>query len=157
MLYAQRRGALKYTYGIVDEDSKLIAFWNPKAFQNGGEFELLGTRYTVQTAGWAQQRATLIAGDGTVLAEADGVGRKRWTVRAGDEEHHFERASIWRADQALVNPGRQRIGLIRRVGFWGQRAQADLPGLPQPIAVFALVLALLLWERDDGAAAAAAT
>lgn len=154
MLYAQRRGAFDNSHGIVDESGKLIAFWNPKTFRQAGEFELLGARYTVQTAGWAYQRASLLGSDGAVLAEADGVGRKRWTVLAGGTTHDFERTSIWRADQALVNAGQQRIGLIRRAGFWGQRAEADLPGLPLPVAVFALILVLMLWERNDSAAAA---
>lgn len=152
MLYAQRRGAFDNSHGIVDETGKLIAFWNPKTWRQAGEFELLGARYTVQTAGWAAQRASLIGSDGAVLAEADGVGKKRWTVRAGDAIHDFERTSIWRADQTLVNAGRQQIGLIRRVGFWGQRAEADLPGLPLPVAVFALIVVLMLWERNDAAA-----
>jgi hypothetical protein len=154
MLYAQRRGSLKYEYGIVDETGKLLTMWIQKALQQAGEFELDGARYTVRTAGWTQRQASLITADGTVLAEADGVGRKRWTVQAGGVVHNFERASILRSDQALVNAGQQQIGLIRRAGFWGQRAQADLPGLPLPVAVFALVVTLMLWERNDSAAAA---
>ncbi len=39
------------------------------------------------------------------------------------------------------------MGYVRRTDFWRNEAEADLPGLPLPIQVFALVVVLTMWAR----------
>jgi hypothetical protein len=41
---------------------------------------------------------------------------------------------------------------VRRTGSWRTGAEADLPDLPLPEAVFTFAVALLAWQRDDAAA-----
>ena len=156
MLHARRGGAFKRTYEITDDTGKQVAVWNPRTWRQAGRVELAGGGYEVETSGWTNRRATLIGADGAVLATADGVGRKRWVVQTPEATYEFERVSAWRADQALLHAG-QRVGILRRTGFWGNRAEADLPGLPLPVALFAFAVTLLLWERNDTAAATAAS
>jgi hypothetical protein len=108
----------------------------------------------VRSSGVTQRRAELVDQAGRQVATADGVGRRNWTISTDRGELAFRRASVWRADQVLELGG-QPVGSIRRLGFWGTRAEADLPGLALPLAVFALVVVLMLWERNAAAASAA--
>jgi hypothetical protein len=154
MIRAQRRGAFKHSYEITGDDGREITTWNPSGWRSKGEFALGGTGYAVRASGWVQQRAELVDEAGRQVAGADGVGRKQWTITTDRGVWEFRRASMWRPDQVLEVDGRP-VGSIRRVGFWGARAEADLPGLPPEVAVFALVVVLMLWERNDTAAASA--
>jgi hypothetical protein len=156
MLLAQRRGAFKHSYEITGDDGAPITTFHPSGWRSKGEFDLGGTGYSVRSSGWTQQRAELVDRDGRQVATADRVGRKNWTISTDRGELAFRRASVWRADQVLELGG-EPVGSIRRVGFWGSRAEADLPGLSLPLAVFALVVVLMLWERNDTAAASAAS
>lgn len=156
MLHARKQGAFKRAYDITTAAGTPVATWSKSTWQNNGEFELDGARYGVRTSGWIQQRAELVEGQGREVAAADQVGRKRWTITTGRREYTFRRASAWRADQVLEVDGEQ-VGTIRRTGRWTTGAEADLPGLPPPVAVFALVVVLMMWQRNDTAAASAAT
>jgi hypothetical protein len=82
--------------------------------------------------------------DGTPVATADLVGRKRWTVEAGNHRYEFQRASIWRREQEL-RPGGERVGSVRRPSLWRTDVVADLPGLPLPVQIFALAVILTGW------------
>jgi hypothetical protein len=156
MLHARREGAFKHTYDITGADGTLITTWNPSTWRSKGEFTLDGTQYAVHATGWTQQRAELVDGSGRQVAVADRVGRKHWTISTDRGEFTFRRPSVWRGDQVLEVDGEQ-VGSIRRLGFWRTTAEADLPGLPPPVEVFALVVVLMLWERNDTAAATAAS
>jgi hypothetical protein len=156
MLQAQRRGAFKHSYEITGDDGALITTFHPSGWRSKGEFDLGGTGYAVRSSGWTQQRAELVDQAGRQVATADRVGRKDWTISTDRGELAFRRTSMWRGDH-LLELGGQQVGSIRRLGFWGSRAEADLPGLPLPLAVFALVVVLMLWERNDTAAASASS
>jgi hypothetical protein len=153
MLHARREGAFKHSYDITGDDGTLITTWNPSTWRSKGEFVLDGTSYAVRSSGWAQQRVELLDRSGRQIADADRVGRKQWTISTDQGELTFRRASVWRGDQVL-EVGGEPAGSIRRLGFWRTTAEADLPGLPPPVEVFALVVVLMMWERGDAAAAA---
>ena len=46
---------------------------------------------------------------GAVVASADRVGRKRWTVEAAGQTYHFRRKSFWGNEEELVL-GDTRVG-----------------------------------------------
>ena len=48
------------------------------------------------------RRDNLDPADAARLPSAQRVGRKRWTVQAGDRTYQFRRASVWRGDQELL-------------------------------------------------------
>jgi hypothetical protein len=154
MLYARRRGALKGTYEITDDAGEPVTAWRPWAWRSGGEFELDGAVYTVRATGWGKREAEMADQRGGLLARAEGVGRKRWTVEAGGRVHEFERASLFRMDQVLVQGGRP-VGGVRKTGMMRSGADADLPGLPLPVALFALTVVLMHWARADAASRSA--
>jgi hypothetical protein len=135
----------------ISQDGRHIARWQPSWWRSAGTFELDGQRYEIRGNALGTG-FRLIGPTGQSLASAQRVGRKRWTVQAGDRTYQFRRASLWRGDQELLL-GDQAVGSIRRPSVWRSLAVAELPGMPAPVQVFVLCVVLAMWE----AAAAAAT
>jgi hypothetical protein len=144
MLNAEKTSIWSSRYDISDS-GRQIARWEPSWWRSGGAFELDGQRYEVRSTTWGS-RFELLGPHGAVLASAERVGRKRWTLRAGDRSYQFRRASMWRSDQELLLDDLP-VGSIRRTSAWRSSAVADLPGLPLPVQVFVLCVVLALWAR----------
>jgi hypothetical protein len=140
----------RYDIGV---DGRHIARWEPSWWKSGGVFELGGQRYQVR-GNAARSRFELIGPAGQPLASAQAVGRKRWTVQAGERSYQFRRISIWRNDQELLL-GDLAVGSIRRSSLWRGSAVADLPGMPEPIQVFVFCVVLAMWDAQAASAAAA--
>ena len=87
-----------------------------------------------------------------IVATADRVGRKRWTVEASGRTYRFQRVSWWRSEELLVADGRP-VGSVRRVSRWRGDAVADLPDLSLPLQVFVVVVVLTMWDAQAAAAA----
>ena len=154
MLEAKRVSAWRNRYQLL-ADGYPLTVWEPSSWRPGGSIDLAGQRYQVRSGTW-QTRFTMTDGTGAVIAEAERVGRKRWTVRAGPQTYQFQRASWWRAEQVLMVYGRQ-VGWVRRPSMWRRDAVADLPGLPLPVQVFVLIVVLAMWQAQEHAAASAGT
>jgi hypothetical protein len=58
--------------------------WNGRGWRNGGTFDLAGRRYDVKSNVWGTQ-FQMIDEPGMIVATADRVGRKRWTVERAAE------------------------------------------------------------------------
>lgn len=152
MLKARKAGIWSHRYEIA-ADGKHLATWDGSMWKHGGHFELEGRRYEVRGNMWGSKYG-MVAEDGTPLASAERVGRKRWTVAAGGRTYEFQRASMWRREEELLSAG-LKIGSIKRVSVWRSDAEADLPGLPVPLQVFVLAVVLTMWDWADEAAASA--
>jgi hypothetical protein len=135
---------------VIDLDGRQITVWDGSMWKVGGSFELEGQRYTVRANMWGSTYG-MAGDDGTPVATARHVGRKRWTVESGDRTYEFQRASLWRADQELRSGG-DRVGAIRRTSMWRTDAVADLPGLPVPVQIFVLAVVLTMWSQSDASA-----
>jgi hypothetical protein len=138
----------------ISVDGGQVAQWEPSWWrQSGGVFELNGQRYQVRGNALGS-RFELIGSAGEPLASAQRVGRKRWTVQAGDRTYQFRRASMWRGDQELLL-GDQAVGSIRRNSVWRSSAVADLPDMPEPVQVFVLCVVLARSDAEKVAAISA--
>jgi hypothetical protein len=153
VLRATKASLWKNRY-VIDLDGTQVAVWDGSMWKVGGSFELEGERYTVRANMWGSTYGMARA-DGTPVATARHVGRKRWTVEAGDQTYEFQRASLWRADQELRSGG-QRAGSVRRTSMWRTDAVADLPGLPLPVQIFVLAVVLTVWSESHASAAGTA-
>lgn len=151
MLHARKAGFWTGRYEIIVE-GRVVARWEPSIWRTGGRFELDGRHYEIRGNVWGS-RYGMTAEDGTVVASADRVGRKNWTVQAAGRVYTFQRASWWRPDQILHFEGRQ-VGSITRSSMWRSDAVADLPGLPVPVQVFVLAVVLTMWSQQAATAAA---
>jgi hypothetical protein len=153
MLTAEKRSLWRSQYDI-SIDGRHVARWEPSWWrQSGGVFELDGQQYQVRGNALGS-RFELIGSTELPLASAQRVGRKRWTVQAGDHAYQFRRASMWRGDQELLL-GDQAVGSIRRDSVWRSSAVADLPGMPEPVQVFVLCVVLAKWDAATAAAISA--
>jgi hypothetical protein len=153
MLTATKPSLWRRRYDIT-VDGRPIARWESSWWRTGGAFELDGQRYEVR-GNAVGSRFELTDPVDQPLASATRVGRKRWTVTAGDRTYQFRRASLWRGDQELL-VGEQAVGSIRRTSVWRNSAVADLPGLPVPVQVFVLCVVLAMWDAAAAASSAAA-
>lgn len=151
MLQARRVGFFRSDYEIT-VDGRLVTRWASRTWRTGGTFELDGARYEVG-ANFLGSRYVMADEHGKHIAAADRVGRKQWTVTAGDTVYEFSRDSAWRRDQALIRGG-VVVGSVRRPSAWRSDAEADLPGLPLAVQLFVLVVVLTMWEAQDSSAAA---
>lgn len=151
MLEATKAGVWKSRYDIT-MDGRPITTWDPSVWKTGGTFVLDRRSFDVRANLWGS-RYSLVRDDGRLIASADGVGRKRWTVEADGRTYEFQRASLRRREEEL-RVGSRRAGLINRPSMWRSDTVADLPGLPLPVQIFALAVVITKW---DSAAAAGST
>ncbi len=153
MLRAQKAGMWKRDY-VITSDGEPVTTFSPARWKTGGQFTLGGTEYTIRANVWGSTYG-MTAADGAVLATADRVGRKRWSVEAGGELYRFQRESRWRPDQALVL-GDKKVGTIKRASAWKGGAVAELPGMGVPVQVFILAVVVTMWSQQAAAGGAAA-
>jgi len=152
MLEARKTSVWRRRYDIL-VDGRTVATWDGSPWKNGGAFELQGRRYEV-SGNALGSRFRMTDAYGMSVASADRVGRKRWTVEAGGQTYHFQRASPWSNEQVLF-AGDGRVGSVRRTNFWRGEVTAELPGLPLPVQIFVLGVVITMWDAQASAAATA--
>jgi hypothetical protein len=150
MLKATKPSPWRNRYELVS-DGKPLATWERRRWRTGGTFDLAGRRYEVSSNAWGT-RFQMTDQFGLIVAAADRVGRKRWTVEASGRSYQFKRASLWRPEEVLVADGRP-VGSVRRTSLWRSDTAAELPGLPLPVQVFVLVVVLTMWDSRAAASA----
>lgn len=131
------------------EDGRWVATWEKSLWATGGRFALGGRSFTMR-ANLLVDEASLVEGGGRQVATAHGLGRKHWTIEADGTVYHFSRAAPWRREEQLHDRGR-RVGSVKRTNIWRGDAEANLPGLPRVVEVFAIAVALTRWESDAAA------
>ena len=127
--------------------------WDSSVWRRGGDFELDGRRFQVR-ANVRGNTYTMVDDTGAVVASADRVGRKRWTVEAAGQTYHFRRKSFWGHEEELVL-GNTRVGSVRRTSFWRGDVTVELPGLATALQLFVLGVVIRMWRARAAAAAAA--
>lgn len=147
MLSARRQGVRRTRYRI-DADRKRLTTWTPLVKGEGGTFVLDGVEYLVDAGGTATH-AVLSVADGGPVAVADGVGQTPWFVRTDRAVYRFER-TLARWSEQLMLAGRRPVGAVRRTGRRGRYVEAELPGLPAPVAVFVLAVVITMWADAGG-------
>jgi hypothetical protein len=150
MLTARRASLWSSRYEVRDGE-RPVTTWDARVWRSGGDFTLDGRRYAVRGNAWGN-RYTLTDDSGTLVAAADRVGRKHWTIEAGRQTYRFQRASFFSGEQELHNAA-GRIGSVRRTTAWRGDVAVDLPGMPLPLQIFAMGVVISLWDAQAAAAA----
>jgi hypothetical protein len=153
MLTARPAGMWSRRY-LISADGASLATWEPSMWGSGGFLDLGGRRYVVQANMWGTKYGMKEA-HGPLIAAADRVGRKDWSVEASGQTYHFRRASLWRHEEALHAQGRA-VGFVKRPSLWRRDVVADMPGLPLPVQTFVLIVALTKWDSANASAAGGA-
>lgn len=135
----------------MTDRGRQIAEWDGSVWRSGGEFELDGRRFQVRSNAWGTTY-TMVDDSGAVVASADRVGRKRWTVAAAGQTFHFRRKSVWSNEEELVL-GDTRVGSVRQTSFWRGDIAVELPGLATAVQLFVLGVVISMWNAQAAAAA----
>lgn len=143
-MYARRRGMPKPHYPIKDGRRKLTV-WTPLHKGSDGSFTMDGIEYLVDVGGTSHAELSVAGGD--TVAVAEGIGRTPWVVRGDGRLHVFERTLDAWWDEVLLDEYREPVGVVRRTGRHGRSAEADLPGMSPPVAVFTIAVALTTWAE----------
>jgi hypothetical protein len=153
MFYARRTGFLRVQYTIT-HDRRNLTTWTPPSKGDYGSFVLDGTEYLVDAHSSASQ-ALLKVEEGEVVAAAHGLGRTPWFVQAHGRDYTFVR-SLERWSEQLMVAGGQQVGVVRKVTDKHRRwAEAELPDMHPPVAVFVVAVVLTMWAGADLTAASA--
>jgi len=145
------RGKADLSYDIL-ADGQLVTHWATK-WLRGGKFVLEDGAYLISDDAISDDPIgdamggvafTLTDPTGTRLATSSDPSRRMWTVTTEDQTYEFDRRSRWRQHMDMVDGGRA-VGYIRRPNL-NADASAELPMMPLPVQVFAVALALLVWD-----------
>jgi hypothetical protein len=124
--------------------------------REGRTFELDGRRYEI-VGNFRRTRYEMTDHFGMVVAQAERVGRGRWTVTANGHTYEFgrpvrqlkdilSRLFARKGEELLIEDG-QEVGSIRWLGHFLDTV-ADLPGMPVPVQVFAIVVMQSVWDSE---------
>lgn len=149
MLEARKTSIWRSRYEICIAGQP-VATWHGAIWRSGGDVEWDGRRYQVRGNAWGN-RFGMVDAAGEIVAKADRVGRKRWTVQAAGQTYHFQRASLFSSEQEWHTAG-QRIGSVKQTSLWRGDVVANLPGLPLPVQIFVLGVVITMWDQEANAA-----
>ncbi|WP_243706243.1 hypothetical protein [Micromonospora sp. KC721] len=145
---ARRTSVWRSRYAVTDRGRE-ITVWDSSMWKSGGEFELDGRRFQVRSNVWGN-KYTMVDDAEAVVASADRVGRRRWTVEAAGQTYHFRRKSIWRDEEELVL-GDTRVGSVRKTSFWRGDVVVELPGLATALQLFVFGVVISMWDAQASA------
>lgn len=144
MIHVDRTERLPDRYALRREQ-RLLGSVTLGPRMSGGTFQVDGIAYEVR-ADTVRGSYDLLAADGSVLATAERVHRRHWSVRTADGTSPFRRGGLARAE-SLTDADGHELGRITRSGRRSAGAVVDLPGLDVTVQAFALTLALMRRRR----------
>ncbi|WP_233513334.1 hypothetical protein [Micromonospora craterilacus] len=145
---ARKISVWRSRYSVTDRGRE-ITVWDRSVWKSGGEFELDGQRFQVRSNAWGN-KYTMVDDAGTMVATADRVGRKRWTVEAAGQTYHFRRKSFWGEEELIL--GDTRVGSVRKTSFWRGDVAIELPGLATALQLFVFGVVIGMWHTQAAAA-----
>ena len=154
MLQLEPTRSFSWAFTVADDGQPLgtldISVWRER-----GDLTVAGQTFHIARKGFVSSDFRLEAG-GTVVATATkpSVFRREFTVTFSGRTLRLQPRSAW--GRALVlREGDREVGFVQPRALWSRRATATMPDtLPLPVRLFVLWLAVLVWKRDDDAAAA---
>jgi hypothetical protein len=151
MLRARRRGFFRREYEVSTDGEQVTSLTGGR--RESCEFSLAGRNYRVERVD--RRRFRLAGPDGRVAIAERRTGRE-WAIQASTGNLTLVKPSIWRSGWEIRQRGATR-GEIRHDGGFKRTYSAGVPAdVPMPVAIFVLYVALVIFERQAAAAAAAA-
>jgi hypothetical protein len=141
----------------VERDDRVVAELDISWWRERGALLVDREAFSIVREGVISSDFRMTASDGTVVATASkpSVLRRCFEVVHAGHTVTLGARSAWGRTMDVHLDGRA-VGAITPAGAWSRRAFADLPAsLPLPVQVFVVWLAVLLWKREQDAAAAA--
>ena len=139
----------------VADDGQPLGTFDISAWRERGDLTVAGQTFRIVRKGFVSGDFRL-EGSGTVMATATkpSVFRREFAVTFSGRTLRLQPRSAW--GRALVlREGDREVGFVQPRALWSRRGTATMPDtLPLPVRLFVLWLAVLVWKRDDDAAAA---
>jgi hypothetical protein len=139
----------------VAEDGQPLGTIDITAWRERGTLTTAaGQTFAIIRKGFVSSDFRLESG-GTLVATATkpSVFRREFTVTFSGRTLRLRPRSAWGRALSLEE-GEREVGGVAPRRLWSRRATAALPDtLPLPVRLFVLWLAVLVWKRDDDAAA----
>lgn len=149
MLRARRRGFFRREYEVSSDDAQVTTLTGGR--RESCEFSLADKAYRVEKVD--RRRFRLTGPDGRVAIAERRTGRE-WAIQAPSGNLTLVKPSVWRSGWEIRQRGTTQ-GEIRHDGAFKRTYSAGVPAdVPLPVAIFALYMALVIFERQAAAAAA---
>lgn len=153
MIRARPRHLFSWDFDLLLDDGSSIALdmgW----LREGGRFTWAGTEYQVLREGFWFSDFLLMA-DGQVLARGTKISLfgRSFAVRLSDRE--LKLWASWFSRRFELIEQDAVVGMVSPDGFFTRSCTGEFPkDLSVPVQVFLLSLVLLMWRRQNNAAAA---
>ena len=159
MLRAVPDGWFSYDFTVFDRSGTSVAQVDLANWRETAKLEVRGTRYEAHRKGWRSKEFILEREDGRVVAVAEkpSAWKDRFVFEHGGNRYELKKESAWRSAIVLSRNGVGLVGSVRRRSFFNREWTVDVPEeLPLEVRVFVVWLVVILWKREDSAAAAGA-
>ena len=157
MLDIEPRRWFSWDFTVARGDRRVaeldISWWRER-----GALAIDGATYAITREGLLSGDFRMSAPDGQTMATASkpSMLHRRFDIVHAGHTITLRARSAWARTMDVLLDGRD-VGAITPAGAWTRRATADLPEtLSLPVQVFVVWLAVLLWKREQDAAAAGA-
>jgi hypothetical protein len=157
MLRVTPRSWFSNTY-LIAEDGVSVAALDLAVFREAATLLIDREEYRLYREGWASGDFVLER-NGAVVARATkpSAFRNLFEIEYNGQRFTLQRESAWRREFGLYR-GEGRIGALAPESTWSRVAQGELPAdLPLAVRAFMIWLMVVIWRRDDSAAASAAS
>jgi hypothetical protein len=156
MLEAKPVGIFSRDFNI-EAEGRQIAMLDIAWLREAGEVSIEGQPYKLYREG-LMSGAFVLEKEGEAVARAvkPSALRSQFDLELNARSYSLQRTSAFGRSFSVFQ-GDTVVGTIRPVGWLSRRTLIDLPDdWSIPVQVFAFWLVLVIWNRDDGGAAAGA-
>jgi hypothetical protein len=156
MLKATPQGWFSYDFTVYDRTGNPVAEVDMANWRESAEIGVGQKRYRAHREGWRSKEFILEDEDSAVVAVAQKPSAWRGTLvfeHAGNR-YELKKESAFKSAFVIVREGVGQVGSARRKGVLKPEYFLDIPeDLPLEVRVFVAWLCVLLWKREDEAAA----
>ena len=158
MMRAVPKGWFSYDFEVFGRTGASIGRADLSNWRENATLTVGGRRYEATHKG-GKKEFVLSGEDGSTIlvAEKPSAWKDRLSFEHDGNRYELKKESAWRRAFVLRRDGVGSVGSLRPEGAFTRAWLAELPEeLPQEVRVFLIWLAVVLWKREDGAAAATA-
>jgi hypothetical protein len=153
MLSARPKKWYSWDYTLQDAGGRQVADVDLSSWRERGRVALGASEYRVRREGL---RGPFVLEDGTSVrarARKTSFFACEFEIEFEGDHYTLKKPSIW-SHTVVLSQGSEELGTIRHVAWYKRDARIEMAERLSPVLqAFALWLALLLWKREEAAAA----
>ncbi len=155
MMRAVARGWFSYDFDVFDRTGAAAGRVTLTSWRENATLDVGGRRYEgTHTRGDSKFVLSREDGSPVLVAEKPSAWKDRFSFEYAGNRYELRKESAWRRAFVLTRDGIGTVGSLRPEGAFRKGVLAELPNeLPPEVGLFVMWLAVLLWRREDSAAA----